>query len=585
MQHSAKAKPYKALVDRPYGYYTLDEDELARFKWWVTYDPIHSPYPLTPLAGSICARNWQQGHTGAAEITHLPMSKGTEDRISPEGWGSIAASGMPTTPEEMKERGQLFRERMVPYLERFDEMWGDFRHKGKVGDRLREIQENYARIGTFDPETWSFDSEKFFANLEKMPNIDLYELLFETIRIAARHWVIHFEIMYLISTIYMTFEGLTKELLGFTDTDPRFQRLIQGFDNKIYEFDRELWRLIHLAVNLGLADIFKEVSERELVSRLTETDAGKEWLGEFRQFLKTYGRRSPSPHDVFKVTWFEEPAPVLVMIKDYIATGLIDYDAERRKIVADREKAVAEALEKVPSERKEEFKKLLKAAQIAYCWNEDHDYWIEQLGHSSIRYVILEMGKRLHKAGAIADPNDIFFLNTDEIRATFLIAVHGYYDFREFVDQRKARFEVAPAKVPPRITGEWAREEVKAPQFIKVHGLGPRVAPAEKVDIFGYPGAPGVAEGTARVITDVGEVYRIEPGTILVTTATGPVWTPIFAKLKGVVTDAGGTLTHAAVVAREYGIPAVVGTDDATHRIKDGQTIRVDGNNGYVWIV
>ncbi len=575
---------YKVLVDRPYGYWTLEEDDFKGFKWWMTHDVTHDPEPYTPLAGCVRIYARQNGFFRATQRVHHPVSKGNSSRLSPDGYMALSEP-IRVPPEETEERRAFFNEYTAPFRENFEDVWGDFRHKGKVGSRLQEIQENYARLGHFDQETWSFDLGKFNAKLEQMTDGDLLSLFFEGMEIMLRHWEIHFEIMYVTFTAYMGFEALTKELFGIDDTDPSFQKLIQGFDNKIYEFDRGLWLLAHLAAELGLANIFKEAASEELLSKLNKTDNGEKWLGEFRQFLAVYGRRSANPMDIYKVTWLEDPTPVMATLKDYLAKGLIDYGAERNKVIEEREKAVAEILEKTPLERKAEFQSALKLAQIAYCWNEDHNYWIEHLGLSGLRYIALDLGRRLHKAGAIAHPSDIFFLNPDELRATFLIACEERYDFTEFVAQRKARWQAAFAKVPPEITGDWVRDEVKDPLMIKIYGLGPLVAPKEKVDIFGHPGSPGISEGIARVITDVNELHRVESGTILVTTATGPAWTPIFSKLKGAVTDTGGPLTHVAIVSREYRIPAVVGTGDATKKRKDGQRIRIDGSKGYIWIL
>jgi pyruvate,water dikinase len=575
---------YMALVDRPYGCWTLDEDELARFKYWMTYDPIHEPEPMTPLGGWIWAYGHQHGYVHAAERANLPPSKGVAARISPDGYMALSEPIAPT-PEEMEHRGARFKDFMVPFVERFDKIWGDFRHKGKVGDLLKEIQENLTWAGTFDPQTWTFSLEKFNAKLEKMSNGDLVDLFFDWLERIRTSWEIHFRIMYPIFTMYMTFEGMTMELFGFADTDPRFQKLIQGFDNHIYQCDGALWGLAHSATNLGLASIFIGVPETQVITKLKETDNGRKWLSELDEFLALFGIRSALPFETYKPTWLEDPTPVVATIRDYLAKGLIDYEAERKKISDERQKTVAELLAKVPEARRAEFEALLKTAQTAYCWNEDHNYWIEQAGLSTMRYIILEMGRRLHKAGAIAEHSDIFFLNPEEIRPTFMLAVQGKLDLRDFVAKRKAVWEAAFAKVPPKITGDWVREEVKDPIYIKIFGLGPITVPVEKADVFGYPGAPGVTEGIARIITDVDELGSVETGSILVTGATGPAWTHIFSRIKGVVTDHGGTLTHAAIVGREYGIPAVVGTGDATVKIKDGQKIKVDGDRGLVYIL
>ncbi len=575
---------YKTLVDRPYGYWTLEDEDFKRFKWWITHDSIHAPDPFTPLAGWNWANLRQHGYFRAAAKVKHPMTKGSSTRLSPDGYLS-ASQPIPVPPEEAEERRAFFLKYTAPFKENFEDIWGDFRHKGKVGSHLREIQENYARIGTFDLDTWAFDLDKFNARLEQMNNVEIFNLFFEAQEIMLKHMEIHFEIMYVTFGAYIAFEALTRELFGIDDNDPSFQAMIQGFGNRIYDFDRELWRLTHLAAELGIDGIFKEVASEELLSKLNETDNGKKWLKEFREFLAIYGRRSAHPFEICRATWLEAPTPLLVTLRDYFAKGLIDYDAERQKVIEAREKSVAEFLEKTPPERKQEFQTSLKIAQIAYCWNEDHNHWIEHMGLSSQRYIALGLGRRLQKAGAVADPSDIFFFNFDEIRAMFLVAAEGGYDFTEFVQERKARWQAAFAKVPPEVTGEWVREDVKDPLMIKIFGLGPILAPKEKVDVFGYPGSPGISEGIARVITEVTELYRVESGTILVTTATGPAWTPIFTKLKGAVTDMGGPLTHAAIVSREYRIPAVVGTGDATKKIKDGQRIRIDGSKGYVWII
>jgi len=575
---------YMASVDKPYGSWTLDEDEMRRFKYWMTYDPIHWGEPLTPLGGTLSPYFLQQGYLHGAERTSLPPSKGVSSRVSPDGYLAMSEAVSPT-PEEMEQRGAKFGQFMGPFLERFDELWGDFRHKGKAGSYLREVQGHFARLGAYDQETWTFDLAKYNAKLEGLLDNDLYDLFQDAVETERRLWEIHFELMYVVFSIYMIFEGLTTELFGFGDTDPRFQRLMQGFDNHVYDCDRGLWRLAHSAAGLGLADVFTGLAETEVIPKIKETDNGRKWLSELDEFLLVFGIRCPTPFGYDRVRWNEDPSAVVAIVRDYILKGLIDYDAERKKIVDERERTIAEVLEKVPEARKEEFKKLLKLAQTAYSWNEDHNYWIEQAGGSAVRPIILEMGKRLHKAGAIAEPNDIFFINWDEVRATFALAVLGKYDFREFVERRKAAWKAGFAKVPPKVTGEWVREEVRDPVMIKVFGLGPMAAPAEKVDVFGYPGAPGVVEGVARVITAIDDIGRIETGAILVTGATGPAWTPVFSRIKGVVTDHGGSLSHAAIVGREYGMPAVVGTGDSSVKIKDGQRIRVDGDRGLVYIL
>ena len=160
------------------------------------------------------------------------------------------------------------------------------------------------------------------------------------------------------------------------------------------------------------------------------------------------------------------------------------------------------------------------------------------------------------------------------------------------VKERKEGWEqVALLKEAPLTMGK-IPEKAEDPILVKVFGMVDEVLHAGKVeelkvmDIFeGYPGSPGIAEGIARVITSFEEFAKLQPGEILVCPYTATAWTPFFPRIKAVVTDTGGMLTHAAITAREYGIPAVVGTWRATRSIKDGDYIKVDGNAGVVEVL
>jgi pyruvate,water dikinase len=113
----------------------------------------------------------------------------------------------------------------------------------------------------------------------------------------------------------------------------------------------------------------------------------------------------------------------------------------------------------------------------------------------------------------------------------------------------------------------------------------PTVKPELKADLYGLCASQGIAEGPARVVMDYGQLGAVETGDILVCPTTNPAWIPVFSKIKGIITDGGGVLSHAAIVAREYGLPAVVNTREATMLIKTGQKIKVDGNSGAVFIL
>lgn len=567
-----------------YSPWVLTEKDFEAFKWWMTYDPIHKPEPMTPLAGCLLVYLEQHGFCYGAEKVSMPFSKGMCCRLDSSGYEAISEA-IPTTKAEIEKRSRLFSEILEDFSDNFEKIWGDFRHKGKVGTRLLEIQENFAKIGTFCLDTWLFNLQEFRSYLRKKSDGDLLDLFYDVLEVDRRTWEIHFELKYLAFSIYMNFERLTKELFGINDGHPIFKKLMQGFSNKIYECDLELWRLVNALVESNIDKTFMVHPIQKVLFQLEKEPLGKKWLEQFQRFLSLYGRRSAVPHDIFKSTWLEDPAPILAIIRDRLKGAPFDYEDHHQKIVRERERTVSEIMDRVPAEKRDEFRKLLSAVQASYCWNEDHNYWIEQLWSSSTRYIVLEMGRRLVRGNATSESDDVFFLNPEEMKAIFLAATAGKYDLRELVALRKKAWKEAFGKPPQRITGKLLRSEVKDPILIKVFGLGPLSHPSKAVDLFGYPGSSGICDGIASVVMKFDELHSVEAGSILVTGATNPAWTIVFSKINGVVTDHGGTLSHAAIVAREYGIPAVVGTGNATQKIKNGWRIRVDGDRGYVWIL
>ncbi|WP_240911806.1 PEP-utilizing enzyme [Thermococcus sp. M36] len=182
------------------------------------------------------------------------------------------------------------------------------------------------------------------------------------------------------------------------------------------------------------------------------------------------------------------------------------------------------------------------------------------------------MGKRLVDAGVLEVPQDIFYLKLSEIEQIkkWPLSDDTAEKLRALVSRRKEKWENLKDKpfIDPRLLYVQDTSE-----------------DAQRALLVGIPGSPGVAEGPARIIRDSSEFHKLRPGDVLVAPYTTPAWTPLFRLAVAVVVDTGGPLSHAAIVAREYGIPAVMGTGVATKVLKDGQYIRVDGNRGLVFSV
>ncbi|MEE9233696.1 MAG: PEP-utilizing enzyme, partial [Nitrospirales bacterium] len=293
-------------------------------------------------------------------------------------------------------------------------------------------------------------------------------------------------------------------------------------------------------------------------------------------------------YEISGSSWSEEPNPVIERIRDYLKNPDRDMRAEREAVVGTREKAVLKARERLRGRSEEDVKRfefLLKAAQEAAVISEDHNFYIDYSGLYQVRRVLLEIGKRFTQEGTIENNADVFYMEPDELRET--IRSPGKLDAKGIIVGVKAEMEHFSKIQPPVVLGTDYGPPPDDP-VSKAMGRLFSVPPdnPEGSDVIrGNAGSSGKARGTARVIISLAEADNLQKGDVLVAHTTLPPWTKLFAKAAAVVTDVGGVLSHSAVVAREYGIPAVVSTGVGTVRIKDGQLVEVDGSAGTVRII
>jgi len=231
-----------------------------------------------------------------------------------------------------------------------------------------------------------------------------------------------------------------------------------------------------------------------------------------------------------------------------------------------------------------QFEFFLRAAQEASVIREDHNFWIDFQGPFLFRQIVLEFGRRFEQAGVIDEAADVFDLTLDEVQET----AGAQSDLRGLVAERRRKRERFHTVVPPAALGTLPPgpppDDPVGLAISKVLGV-PAPPMSDPNELRGVPASGGVIQGRARVIHRLEEADSLQQGDILVAESTLPPWTPLFATVAAVVTDTGGVLSHAAIVAREYKIPAVVGTDMATSKIRDGQMIEVDGDLGIVRII
>ncbi|MBW1706393.1 MAG: phosphoenolpyruvate-utilizing protein [Deltaproteobacteria bacterium] len=544
-----------------------EEIDLADLDSWF-FDGTHSVPLLTPMYSWFWMKYCGYGSQYSAEILSLPRYKGFTLR-NREG-GTYIAMRIAKDEAEVEERTKKFREALIPWIEDFDGIWGGYR------EELLNMYENLKAV-----------------DLEKATSVELMHHLWDMISTSRRMWEIHFLGMNVSYAAFMLLEDLVKPY-GLTVESPEFQNMFRGFDNKVFQVDRKLWELGKDAVEKGLGDVILNSEIGEVKGKLEESEVGQEWLRNLHDFLEVDGWRMVRMMDFDEPYWLEDPSTVISPIRAFIKKGG-DYNLDKMtvELAAGREKAIKELLQKVPDDEKAWFEALINLGGKSSSYSEEHDLYCELYLHAVQRRGFLGIGRRFAEAGALDKPDDIFFLNPDEVE----MALMGpeYHKLQYIANRRRERWEkIKFSEVPPVFTNRASLEEAVGmdlmpsadPIIIKiVVGELPRVREELKADIYGVCGAPGVAEGPARVIMSYNQLDEVQKGDILVCPGTNPAWTPVFGLVKAVVSDRGGTLSHTAIVGREYGLPTLVNTFTGTSTIKTGQKIKVDATEGALYIL
>jgi len=550
----------------------LEFDEAVDFEvspcWF--QDATHSVPPWTPMFGWFWINFCRHGMQYGAEKLSLPTVKGWDWRFK-DGAGYLALL-IVKDPNERKAREERFRVAIKPFIDDFQGLWNGF---------VKEMLGRYEKIKAVD--------------LDKATNIELLETFEETINTCRRMWEIHMYMMYGVYTAFVLFEQMTRQLLGIDDTSPQFHKLTSGFDNKSFQVDKGLFDLAKQAQTLGLKDLFLKNSVSDMRSVLQSAPRGTEFLKLFDDFMeKEAGWRLERMAEINVPTWLEDPTPAFNIIKMGLEKG-IDYnlDEERKKHEAERMATEKEVLEKIAPEQRSWFKMILTLAQNSAWFSEEHNHYLDLYAHAMIRRTALGMGRRFAKEGTIDSAEDIFFLIPDEVRKVGINP--GMFNLRSLVERRKVDWKgwCERGNVPMIMKEGFSIEEAMKglvesldPIALKVVvGTMPVARPELKADLYGVCGSPGVYEGPVKVVWTESELSKIEKGDILVAPTTSPSWTPVFTLLGGVIVDRGASLSHAAIVGREYGIPVVMNVFEGTKVLKDGMKVRLDANMGTVFIL
>jgi rifampicin phosphotransferase len=336
-------------------------------------------------------------------------------------------------------------------------------------------------------------------------------------------------------------------------------------------------------------DYLHYVKDDNFLDELVKFDGGQETHDAIYAYLNKYGMRCVGEIDITKTRWSEKPTTLIPMILNNIKN--FEPNAGKRKFEQGRQEALkkeqelVDRLKQLPDgeQKAKETKRMISLIRNFIGYREYPKYGMINR-YFVYKQALLKEAEQLVKTRVIHEKEDIYYLTFEELHEIVrtnnvddpgcLVVQQAELATRQIISERRDEYRLYEKLTPPRvitsdgeiITGEYKRENL----------------PAEA--IVGLPVSSGVIEGRARVILKM-EDANLEDGDILVTAFTDPSWTPLFVSIKGLVTEVGGLMTHGAVIAREYGLPAVVGVENATKLIKDGQRIRVHGTEGYIEIL
>lgn len=384
----------------------------------------------------------------------------------------------------------------------------------------------------------------------------------------------------------IVFTRVYDRLIKRPDDPPALTYLL-GFDSTPILAEKSLYDLAEWCrTRPTLGAYVSNTPARQLTAQLggnqvppgVEAEERREWQSRFRTHLQQYGH-TIYDLDFVKPVPADDPAPLLETIKVYLSGQVGSPYARQQAIAERREQATQAMLQRLKGLRLKLFRKLVTWAQKCAPLREDGIADLG-LGYPLLRRMLLELGRRFVQAGVIEQADDIFWLVQAEAEqaAAALDQSQPVERLAERIPQRKAVWRAEKRLTPPTMlppSTKWMGIDVE--KFLPAHA-GDQTGDTIK----GTGTSPGRVTAPARVLHGPEDFGQMKPGEVLVAAITTPAWTPLFAMASAVVTDVGGPLSHGSIVAREYGIPAVLGTGVATGRIRSGQVITVDGSAGIV---
>ncbi len=561
---SEQAKDPQAPAPGPDPDFPLDAVDPADLERTWERDDMHMPYALTPLASDYIAK--ALGASFAHHFERFGATQSLEGRV----WHGYAYFGfswnVPADEEDAtKKRWTATLQARVPHTAAY---WRD--------EAMPELERLYASISGVPVDDLSAPA--------------LAAAWGDAWAATLRAWEIHFVT---IMGPYQVLEDLADQYgaaLG-PGRDVEALSLVRG---QVHELEDVEARIDALAAMLAASPELAATVAAHAAEASADDDAptmdrtaigaargGAEFLGALDAFLDAHGHLGQNHDDLGAASWAEAPAMLFANLSRRMAGagggsgGPERRLAELRRVATERAEAARAALADRPDELARFETTLGHALDIGYL-TEGHNYWIDRMAQARLRTLVTRIGRRLVRERVLERAGDIFFLWRDEVSE----AIIDGRPRQDLVRERRAALERQRKVTPPRYVGPIPEDTGPADRFDSV-----RVESTEANLLRGTGASAGVVRGPARVVESQDAFGLVQPGDIIVCPASNPSWVPVFTIAGGLITNTGGVLSHAAVVAREFGLPAVVGVVGATGKIVDGRTVEIDGTAGTVLLL
>ena len=592
---SLEVVPGTERAQAAYPYYmqfTKEDDE----RFWF-YNSMHFPEPMSPFDVTTAEAAYCALGAANTRVHCLPTTLGIDYRIIN---GRIYIGGNAVTDAaEIARRTKEFEQRAFYYYANWERLIAQW--KDKMLALIREAQTlPKLALPEFEP------LEHVHAARGIASNHYLLDVYQKTLEGYFRMWHYHFEFLLLGYGAYLTFFDFCKK--AFPEiSEQTVARMVSGMQAEIFRPDDELRKLAKRAIELGVDGVLREGASPDDVIKALEQlgEPGRTWLQELAVSRDPWFNINVGDGFYhYHRSWNDDLSLPFSALPGYIANAKAGERIERpiEKLMAERKELIADYRELLNNEEERAaYDQMIALAHRVFPYVEGHKFYCEHWYTNLFFNKIREFGALLAEHGFFEDAEDVFQLTHYEIEAAIIDLMtawssgsppRGPARWPAIVEERKAAIkEWAEHETPPALGP--VPEVIDDPAIVLLWGItrerldGWLAAggQADSSEIRGFAASSGVAEGVARVVKSVEEIDRLRYGDILVCRVTNPTWAPIFQKIAAAVSDIGGSMSHAAIVAREYGLPAVVGTGTATQKIKDGQRIRVDGGRGVVTIL